>query len=175
MGESRNADETFNLSISLGESSFTASGSPELVLSAWNEFKTMVQEPPPAQDTTNGKKRERDPGSGDKRAAGRRNEDGADRVPLPVFMKSRKWDNMAEYATGIFVWAKRHDDKEQMKPGDMVTYWKKVAKKPGRPANVCAAAAREGWLESAGSGNYAVVGHGEQMVDNKPLVTESQD
>lgn len=75
------------------------------------------------------------------------------------------WENQAARATAIVTWAKRYDNKESLRPTEMAAYWKKSGtKKPANPAAACIAAEQKGWLEKH-AGGYAVVGHGEQMVD----------
>jgi hypothetical protein len=96
-----------------------------------------------------------------------KSKDGAkseEKVPLAGFMK-HSWDSQPARATAIITWAKRFDGKSSLKPGEMATYWKKSGpKKPANPSQVCIDAEKKGWIESVG-GNYSVVGHGEQMVD----------
>jgi hypothetical protein len=93
------------------------------------------------------------------------------RVPLGIFMK-RRFPNQHATAAAILTWAKRHDGKNSLKPGEMETYWKKVLKKPGNSAQICQNAEKQGWLDNVGGGAYAVTGHGESMVDKLPVADD---
>ena len=142
----------FDLSMRLGDAEFKAAGSPELVKEALDEFKALLDHTPvtrqPAQEaaqpTASG-------GQGSK-------------PPFAIFMK-RNWPNQAATATAVLTWAKRHDGKDRLKPGEMAEYWKRFGKKPGNPTFPCQSAEKKGWLEQLGGGYYAVTGHGEAMVD----------
>jgi len=88
-----------------------------------------------------------------------------DKIPFAVFMK-HTWESQPARATAVLTWAKRYDGKESLKPAEMATYWKKSgARKPANPSQVCSIAEQKGWLEKQADGSYAVVGHGEEMVD----------
>lgn len=142
--------DNFDLSLKFGEAEFTASGPSELVLEAFEEFKALMEKAP---------------------AAAQAKVDEASvsatlgaRPPFAIFMK-RDWPNHAAKAAAIYTWAKRHDGKNRLRPSEMSTYWKRFDKKPGNPTMACQNAEQKGWLESLGGGNYAVTGHGENMVD----------
>jgi hypothetical protein len=145
--------DNFELSLRFGEAQFSASGPSDLVLEAFEEFKTLMDKAPAAAQV------------------GGRNDAGpvdlGPKPPFAIFMK-RDWPNHAAKATAIFTWAKRYDGKDRLRPSEMSTYWKRFDKKPGNPTMACQGAEQKGWLESLGNGNYAVTGHGENMVDEMP-------
>jgi hypothetical protein len=145
--------DNFDLSLRFGESRFSASGPSELVLDALEEFKALLEKAPDEPQTS--------PGSGG--GSG----DLGSKPPFAIFMK-RDWPNHAAKATAIFTWAKLYDGKDRLKPSEMSTYWKRFDKKPGNPTMACQGAEQKGWLESLGNGNYAVTGHGENMVNEMP-------
>lgn len=142
-----------------GAAEFAASGPSGLVLDAVKEFKSLLDETTPEHIDEKG-------GS-----TGAVRDDGAatggGKIPFALFMK-RDWPNQAAQATAIFTWAKRYDGKDRLKPGEMSVYWKKIDKKPGNPTMACQGAEKKGWLESVGNGYYALLGHGENMVEAMP-------
>ncbi|GEM_PF-6287224 len=145
--------EEFDLSMKFGEAEFSASGPSELVLDAFEEFKSLIEKVPASATQ----------GAGDRSAATALGE----KPPFAVFMK-RPWPNQGAKATAIFTWAKKFDGKDRLRPSEMATYWKKFDKKPGNPTMACQGAEQKGWLESLGNGYYAVTGHGENMVEETP-------
>lgn len=157
--------QTLDLSITVGDATFQASGPADLVMQALAEFDKLAA-------SSRHRGAGADPtskGTGGRRAGGPSGGEAptGDKVPFGVFMK-RKFPNQHAMAAAIFTWAKRYDDRKTLKPGEMETYWKKVAKKPGNTTQVCLNAEKQGWLENVGGGQYAVTGHGEKMVDKLP-------
>jgi hypothetical protein len=153
----------FELNITVGDSSFQASGEADLVMKALAEFKTLVADTPAPKR----KPVEKAPPPGGGQGTGAGGAGSGEKVPIAIFLR-RSWPNQAAQATAIFAWAKRFDGKEKLKPGEMEAYWKKVAKKPGNPTAVCQRAEKEGWLSAEGGGYYSITGHGETMVENTP-------
>jgi len=148
--------ESLDLDITLGDAQFVASGPSSTVMKAFAEFRELLSHDHP--DRKSGAK---------SKASGKGKEasSSGEKIPFAVFMK-HAWENQAARATAIVTWAKRYDNKDALKPGEMATYWKKGGtKKPANPGQVCINAERKGWLEKQSGGGYAVVGHGEQMVD----------
>lgn len=91
--------------------------------------------------------------------------DSSDKVPFAIYMKAG-WESQPARATAIITWAKRYDGRPSLRPSEMAKYWKKSgSKKPGNPGQACITAEQKGWLEKESGGSYAVVGHGEEMVD----------
>ncbi|HEX2058003.1 MAG TPA: hypothetical protein VHI71_06500 [Actinomycetota bacterium] len=166
--------ERLELTITLNGASFSGAGSADRVTAALERFAELVAEhratppsPPEAEERP-----EKETAADGKSAGGTSGTSGSGtKVPFGVFMK-RKFPNQHATATAIFTWAKRHDGKDSMKPGEMQTYWKKVLKKAGNPTQVCQNAEKQGWLENVGGGAYAVTGHGEQMVDKLPAADD---
>jgi hypothetical protein len=149
--------DNFDLSLKFGDAQFSASGPSELVLDALGEFKAMMEKSPPSTRPVEDRNAEV-------------SNDFGPKPPFPIFMK-REWPNQAAKAAAIFTWAKRYDDKDRLRPSEMSTYWKKFDKKPGNPTMACQNAEQKGWLENVGNGNYAVTGHGENMVDGTPTLS----
>lgn len=147
----------FDLAVKFGDAEFKASGSSELVMQAFNDFKSLLDDPVVGAHASQAP------------TAASSSADSKSKPPFAVFMK-REWPNQAAKATAIFTWAKRYDGRDRLKPGEMAGYWKRFDKKPGNPTMACQGAEKKGWLEQLGNGFYAVTGHGENMVeDTSPL------
>jgi hypothetical protein len=159
--------DSLTLSITIGDTSFEAGGPPDLVMRALSEFEKMANGHTSEPRHRNGVEQK---GAPAKRSASPADNSG-DKIPFGVFMQ-RKFNNQADRATAIFVWAKRNGGKDMLKPGEMGTLWKKIAKKPSNPTAVCQRAEKQGWLEGVGGGAYAVTGHGEKMVDKLPQASD---
>lgn len=150
--------QTLRVRVRVGDIEVCASGAPSDVRGVLDEFKGALH------------------ASGEQRVRSRQpTPDGPvetrERVPFAVFMK-RDWPNQAARAAAIFTWVRRYEGKDRLKPGEMAAYWKRVDKRPGNPTMACQNAEKKGWLESVGGGYYAVVGHGEAMVDATPQPRE---
>lgn len=157
------ADADFELSITLGESSFHASGSGETVMKALAEFKALMESSPRPKRQAQKKDDGDDGKSGDGGDDG-----GAKGKPLGVFVK-RSWRNQAAKATAIILWARENDSKASLTPSEVVTYWRKTTgKTPANPGQVCQTAESQGWLHNEGHGRYTVTGHGVEMVAATP-------
>ena len=147
----------FDLSITLGDATFQASGESTLVMKALGEFKALVEAGPKPRRQAAPKNGRPDDASGGEAA------DISE--PLAVFAK-RNWSNQAAKATAIVMWAKKNENKNALKPSEIETRWRKTSGKvPANLPQVCKTAETSGWLHNEGKGQYAVTGHGEEMVN----------
>ena len=155
----------FDLSITVGDATFTASGPSTLVMKALDEFKGLVATPPPRRQ----QREKADEAKGDTSVG-----DGTGAIPgidkpLSVFVK-RTWANQAAKATAIVLWARERDKKPSLKPGEIEDYWRKTPGKAVKnPAQVCSDAVKKGWLHGEGRGSYSVTQPGIDVVNAVPL------
>jgi hypothetical protein len=153
----------FQLSITIGDASFQATGEAELVMQALAEFKTLAETATPLKRQRSAKEKT----SADDTSDGG---DGAGDTsqPLPVFVK-RNWPSQSAKATAIVMWARDNDNKASLAPSEVEDYWRKTpGKVPTNPPAVCKGGQKQGWLHNEGKGHYSLTGHGEDMVKATP-------
>lgn len=151
------AEDTLEITLSLGDASFQASGNGDRVMAALNEFKLLLDSSPQP-------KRETKPKDGNGGGGGGGGGGDTKGTPLGVFT-NRSWENQGAKATAIVLWARDNEQKASLTPNEVVAYWRKTAgKTPGNPTQVCQSAEKKGWLHNEGGGRYSVTGHGEEMV-----------
>ncbi|MBP1137337.1 hypothetical protein JOE31_003569 [Arthrobacter sp. PvP023] len=160
----------FNLDVTLGQASFSASGSSEDVLNAFADFQELIASPPLQNigSSSDGASRASDdellpivpPLQGG---------DAEDeRVPLRVFLDAKVLPRgNSVIALGIATWAKRYDNTYEVDAETMKQLWRISGKKI--PTNIprdLNTAASEGWLERRGKGSFSVTSYGEKHFDN---------
>jgi hypothetical protein len=160
----------FSLDVTLGQASFSASGSSQDVLTAFADFQELIAAPSQtSQDGFN------DNGSN---ANGREqfplvhplssDEEQEEKVPLRVFLDSKVLPRgNSVIALGLATWAKRYNDTDQVDAETMKQLWRVSGKKI--PTNIprdLNTAASEGWLERRGKGSFSVTSYGERHFDN---------
>ena len=164
------ASAPFSLDVTLGQASFSASGSSQDVLTAFADFQELIAVPPlRSADGFNDKGDNPDsqellpptpPRSGD--------EEREEKVPLRVFLDSKVLPRgNSVIALGLATWAKRYDDTQQVDAETMKQLWRVSGKKI--PTNIprdLNTAASEGWLERRGKGSFSVTSYGEKHFDN---------
>lgn len=143
------------LSITLGDATFTASGSSDIVMSALSEFKAMLGDVPRA------KRDARKTHAGAEEPSG----GGEKKVVLPLFVKERNPKGNPLTATAIVAWAQIYGDRaDGITAAEALKLWKTTSMKPpGNLSRDMASAAKEGLLEKKGT-TYTVTGHGKTQL-----------
>lgn len=148
---------SFELNITVGDSTFQASGNADVVMKALAEFKGLLADAPKAKRPSKTTTVE---------------EDSADDTPadgktldLPLFLKEKNPRGNPLIATAIVAWAELHDGKTGgISAADALRLWKTTSMKaPGNLARDMASAAKEGLLEKSGR-TYTVTGHGKTQL-----------
>jgi hypothetical protein len=110
---------SFVLSVTLGEHSFSASGKPDLVLKAFEDFKALTRKGD-AYDAAVQK------GT----AAGKAKPPKAPKSPsnmtLPAFLARLTLKGGAQIGTAIVVWSAQHTDKNKLTPAEVQALWKQT-------------------------------------------------
>jgi hypothetical protein len=110
---------SFTLSVTLGEYAFSASGKPDRVLKAFEDFKVLTGwgDAPDAADqkgTTTGKaKRPKVPKS-------------PGNMTLPAFLARLTLKGGVQVGTAIVVWSAQHTDKNKLTPAEIQALWKQT-------------------------------------------------
>jgi len=149
-----------DLSVGIGDATFTASGPADLVMKALADFRELVASTP-----TKRQARDKEGLSKEKVTPG----DGTDLPdtdkPLATFVK-RKWENQAAKATAIVLWAREREGKQSLKPSEIEAYWRKTSGSAVKnPSQVCTDAVKKGWLHNEGNGTYSVTQPGIDAVN----------
>jgi len=146
----------FELSVSIGGDSFSASGKHDLVLKAFEDFKTLTgRSGDPAPTKPRGSARKTKSNSGGASSS------TADGLLLPAFVKSIKLAGNKEKATAILAWA-AENGKDRLTTNEVENLWKKTHfKVASNLSRDLGAAAKEGWIELEGKApDQAWVIHG---------------
>lgn len=170
--EQQNAVEgasDLDLDVSVGAYSFSAHGRAEMVLDAFGQFQTIISDPAVSAPSSTPRAEEPSGESHDADQDEDREKAGDERVPLPVFLKSKilpRGNHVV--ALGIAVWAKRHSGVDELDVDTAKGYWRDSGRKV--PANVSrdlGTAASEGWLERLTNprGSFRLTGFGETYFD----------
>lgn len=138
---------SFTLSVALGEHSFSASGKPDLVLKAFEDFKVLAgrgDAPGAAEQkgTTAGKakppKVPKSPGN----------------MTLPAFLARLTLKGAAQIGTAIVVWSVQYNDKDKLTPAEVEALWKRTKYKlPSNRGNLTRdlnSAVKQGLLRKEG-------------------------
>lgn len=150
-----------------GRGSFSASGPDDLVFRALAEFRDEIKAapaaPPPRASASPGK-----PSAAQAEPEPKATDDSM--PPLKPFYERKKPKNNAEAVAVFTVWAKKKNGTDTFTPAAINDLWRTTSRKtPGSNLNRdINNAAKEGWLDSAGKGQYKVTGYGEEFVDRLP-------
>jgi hypothetical protein len=145
----------FELSVSIGGNSFSASGKHDLVLKAFEDFKALtggsVGDPTPTKPR----------GSKTKSNGGGASSPSTDGFPLPAYVKAIKLVGNKERATAILAWASENG-KVRLTTREIEDLWKTTHfKVAGNLKRDLGLAAKEGWVAREGKGSdQAWVIHG---------------
>jgi hypothetical protein len=151
---------SFNLSVTIGDAAFTASGAPDLVMQAFGDFKLLV-ESPRAKRTVQERDKEQPDAADGEAPTGPKQSEATDK-PLPQVVAAIKGN--AKVATAIVAWAADHEDKSSLTVSEIKGYWRRTnLRVPANPNRDVEKAAKEGWLHRDDS-NYTVTGFGRTEV-----------
>jgi hypothetical protein len=151
--------DAFNLSVTIGDATFTASGAPDLVMQAFGDFKTLL-ESPPAGSTR--KSPAKTPKHTDGEAPTGPKQSEATDKPLPRVVAGLTGN--ATIATAIVAWAADHESKPSLTVQDIERYWRRTdLKVPRNPHRDVESAAKRGWLHREDN-SYSVTGFGRTEV-----------
>lgn len=144
----------FELNITVGDSSFQASGDADVVMKALGEFKSLVGDAPKVKRETKKTPDESDDQAGDGKS-----------IVLPLFIKERNPKGNPLTATAIVAWAQLHGGKPQgVTASEALALWKTTSMKaPGNLPRDLTSAAKDGLLEKKGR-TYTVTGHGKTQL-----------
>jgi len=157
----------FELSITIGDASFSASGPSDLVLSSFAEFKELVAsgaKPPartPKPAAVSADNQNAPDGTVETRQVTTR--------ALKPFLGEHTLKGNKEKITAILAWsAERDGEKDKLSRDELKTLWKQTGKVPAGFSRDLRAAEVEGWIESEGKGQGTVFFiapvHGEDTV-----------
>jgi hypothetical protein len=168
------SQEPFSLTVTLGTATFAASGRPELVKEAFDDFKQLLKQR--AESAT------RDTDTGDssgarptKRAPTAHSaHDHADgpALPLPAFLRTLTLPGNKEVSAAIVAWSDKYGEQKILSAAEIGTLWKTTARKPPSSApnlvRDVRAAAKQGWIHTTGSGSslkFNATGFTHETVD----------
>jgi hypothetical protein len=153
---------SFELSVSLGENSFSASGKHDLVLKAFEDFKALTGRSgdstvPKGQGSTTRAK----PGASGKVTS------SSGGLPLPAYLSTLKLAGNKERATAILVWS-TGDGQERLTTAEIKALWTKTHLKPASNlSRDLGEAVKKGWIVLEGKGQeqgWAAHGFGKKAV-----------
>lgn len=146
---------SFELNITVGDSTFQASGNADVVMKALSEFKGLLAGTPTV------KRQAKKTAADDIGDEG----DGGKSIVLPLFIKERNPKGNLLTATAIVAWAQLHGNKPQgVTPAEALALWKTTSMKaPGNLPRDLTSAAKDGLLEKKGR-VYTVTGHGKTQL-----------
>lgn len=166
---------TLELSVTIGNSAFSASGDAQVVLDLYADFKEFVRATPvllPAGSESGSS-------SGSDEAAGSAESDAESgptevkaptSLPLKPYLARLKLRGNKEKATAIVAWSGESGEKAALTVGQIEQLWKKTPfRAPANLARDVRAAEAEGWLDSQGKPGspdmtYSINGYGEGIV-----------
>jgi hypothetical protein len=152
---------SFTLSVTLGNDSFSASGKPDLVQEAFEDFKALVTHGGSGAATS---PRRKAPGAPKTRRRARRTDnDGpsgslphSDEMPVQLFLAGLKLKGNSKIGTAILVWAAKHTDTPRLTPLQIHELWEQTEFKPPSPASNTVRdlepAVKKGWIKREGRG-----------------------
>jgi hypothetical protein len=137
----------FTLDVRLGEDAFSASGKPDLVLKAFEDFKALtghIGDGP--QPTTSAKRAPRE----------RHIKTPHGEVLLQEFLAKLKLKGNAQVGAAILSWATQHGEKDKLTTLELHELWEQTEHKAPTPAsNVTrdlGPAIKKGWVKKEGKG-----------------------
>ena len=145
------ASVPFTLDVTLGQASFSASGTSEDVLNAFSDFQDLLSAPKlkSVVDVPNGTDEGKHTSALAPAAPPLHPDSKTEKIPLRVFLDSKVLQRgNAVIALGIAIWAKRFNDTGEVDAEIMKQHWRMSGKKI--PTNIprdLNTAASEGWLE----------------------------
>ena len=157
---------TFELAVTLGNSSFSASGDPDLVLRMFGEFKELAAATPDPPSRAE----RREPTESAKPSGGGSTVDTTN-LPLKPFLSRLELRGNRERATAMIAWSAESGGAKQLTITQINELWKKTSfKAPSNLGNLgrdVRSAAKEGWLDSEGTGKdevFSINGYGDGVV-----------
>jgi hypothetical protein len=155
---------SFVLAVTLGQDSFSASGKHDLVLRAFEDFKTLTGRGTPASPVPPASKAGKT--SGTKSQAATSATAAADGLPLQGYLAGLDLPTNIERATAILIWSADHGGKERLSAAEIKSLWAKTHfKTPGNLSRDLGVAAKNGWIVPEGNGTarvYFVQGFGKK-------------
>jgi hypothetical protein len=139
---------SFELSVSLGGSSFSSSGKPDLVLKAFEDFKALVGH--------GGEIAPASAGSSVRSPARAKRAGSHESVPVQAFLSKLKLKGNAQIGAAILSWSAQHGENEKLTPSELHSLWEQTEFKPPSPASNTvrdlAPAVKKGWVKKEGKG-----------------------
>jgi hypothetical protein len=159
--------ETFELAVSFGDASFSASGKTGMVLDAYADFKDLLQVRAAASGTL---KTERidEPEQPDAAKSPSGNVKAPTDLPLKPYVGQFKLPGNKEKATAVLAWSAESGAETALTVTEIETLMKKGGfKAPANLARDLRQAEGEGWIDSSGSGRsskFSINGYGEGVL-----------
>jgi len=169
------SDETehLNISVAIGNASFSGDGSAERVMAALEKFTAMLAEhgglpSAPAAPTSTTAGTEGVVGTTEAPNEGATptppQDSAASKVPLPKFLERPEIKGNSKVATAIVIWAADHDSRDGLSKGDIEKSWKGTKLKvPANTSRDIGDAVRAGWLIKDGR-IYSASGFGREAI-----------
>lgn len=156
-----------DLSITIGDASFSARGDTSTVLDAYGDFKTLIAAGGSQASSSRARTRddlvrkpENSPSSAKRTTS----------LPLKPFLQQYKLQTNKEKATAILAWASESGEQSALTASEVEKLWKKTPfKAPGNLTRDLRSAESEGWLDSAGKAGspeatFSINGYGEGII-----------
>lgn len=141
------ATSSFTLDVRLGEDTFSASGKPDLVLRAFEDFKRLTGHAAEAAGETV---------KGNAKARRHQQEKRTGDVLLQEFLAKLSLKGNAQIGAAILSWAAQHHDKDKLTSVELHELWSETEFKPPTPAantvRDLAPAVKKGWIKKDGKG-----------------------
>jgi hypothetical protein len=159
----------FALDVRLGEDSFSASGKPDLVLKAYEDFKALTghggDDPPPRVAA--------------KRAARSTQTKTHDEVFLQEFLATLNLKGNGQVGAAILAWTAQYGEKEKLTALELHELWEQTEHRAPTPAaNIprdLTPAIRKGWVKKEGKGQgqtFYAQAYGQKEVAKLAAVAE---
>jgi hypothetical protein len=163
------ATGSFALDVRFGEDSFSASGKPDLVLKAYEDFKALTghggDHPPPIVAA--------------KRAARSTQTNTHDEVLLQEFLTTLNLKGNGQVGAAILAWSAQYGEKEKLTVLELHELWEQTEHRAPSPASNIprdlASAIKKGWVKKEGKGQgqtFHAQAYGQKEVAKLAAVVE---
>lgn len=156
-----------DLSITIGNASFSARGDTSTVLGVYDDFKGLIAADTPPASKFRAKERESSADETEKTSGSAKRTTS---LPLKPFLQQYKLPTNKAKATAILAWSAEKGEQAALTASEVEKLWKKTPfKAPGNLPRDLRNAEGEGWIDSAGKAGssdatFSINGYGEGVL-----------